>query len=636
MKRYVVLIGGSGARLAESLLCAAAAGVLPSETLEVLLADTDRRGLQGAELIRAQMRDYAQVRRLMGRDGKGFRTELNFRSWPEKLPGDAATLAEWTADSEEDRLLCQALLDAEAASLDLRAGFHGRRMLGQAVFAGLLHETQQDMDDPLGRMVDEMVQAIDAGEEVRVVLVGSVCGGTGAAGIPMLARYIRERTADRVRMGAVLMTASSDQESAANACEAIQQYAADGLCETICVLGLPQSSRTAIPAGVARLTDWLAVYCMDVLLHRQGWLEGVFTVRAEEGPLSWSVFGRAAARYRQGYGRLVKAAAAWVYCIGPKVEQRLERPMVLRDKLFGWYAHFFRKMKTAPDAQLEDAECLDRLLGVVLLWLGGISRTLPVDMRSAAVMTSAKQTAEEHYRKLVDMICHLTVLDEGIQLEEEYADSFVHRGRTDEEDEAEENIRRADAVKQEIQRMMAEQVAMNRKMGGAATMSMLQRMLDEVQQEAAELQERYDEAVRRIDHAETIAAPEDLYKIADARTKLKRMERHQEMLAGRLAHITDDMEEAVSQGLRFDKPALPPTAAENAMFHVEIADFLLQREQLTSSDVERLWSHLVLPEDGVTLKEALKAARHAPVDPENPVMSLLQALMQHSMKEEQA
>ena len=45
MKRYVLLVGGTGARLADALICAASAGVFPAEKLEVLLADTDRRGV---------------------------------------------------------------------------------------------------------------------------------------------------------------------------------------------------------------------------------------------------------------------------------------------------------------------------------------------------------------------------------------------------------------------------------------------------------------------------------------------------------------------------------------------------------------------------------------------------------------
>ena len=41
MKRYVLLVGGTGARLADGLIVAASAGAFPREELKVLLADTD-------------------------------------------------------------------------------------------------------------------------------------------------------------------------------------------------------------------------------------------------------------------------------------------------------------------------------------------------------------------------------------------------------------------------------------------------------------------------------------------------------------------------------------------------------------------------------------------------------------------
>ena len=46
MKRYVLFVGGGGARAAEALLVAASAGVLRAEKMDVLLADTDHRGLR--------------------------------------------------------------------------------------------------------------------------------------------------------------------------------------------------------------------------------------------------------------------------------------------------------------------------------------------------------------------------------------------------------------------------------------------------------------------------------------------------------------------------------------------------------------------------------------------------------------
>ena len=343
MKRYVLLVGGTGARLADALICAASAGTFPEEKVNVLLADTDRRGVRSAGLVAAKMADYARVHQAMQPSEGPFRTELAFSSWPESLPGNASTMAQFTAGSEEDALLCQALFDQGAAEIDLHEGFHGQRMLGRVTYAGLLHEADQDHDDPLSCLVDEMSAACREGEEVRVVLAGSLCGGTGAAGIAALTRYVRQRTENMVNIGAVLLGPVADEQDASAAHEAMAAFAAEKLLDTVCVLALPRASRVSAPAEYAQLTDWLAVYAMDVLLHRPRWATGVFTVKAPEGALSWEIFGKAANRYRLCYGGLMKFASAWVGGLSAKIERRLEKPVFLRDGLFGWYAHFFRK-----------------------------------------------------------------------------------------------------------------------------------------------------------------------------------------------------------------------------------------------------------------------------------------------------
>ncbi|MBQ8201545.1 MAG: hypothetical protein IJZ74_07250 [Clostridia bacterium] len=632
MKRYVLLVGGTGARMMDALICAVSAGVYPAGTLKVLLADTDHRGVQSAALLKARLADYDRIHQALLVPEGGFRTTLRFTSWPERLPGDASALSEWTAGSEADKLLCQALFDGNAAGLDLHEGFHGSRMLGQVTFAGLLHEAAQNPDDPLNAMVEEMAREAESGEEVRVVLAGSVCSGTGAAGIPALAAFIQERTRGSVRMGAVLLAACTDQQDAAKAKEAIAQYARDGLCSSICVLGLPASARPAAPAEYARLTDWLAAYCMDVLLHRPAWLDGVFTVRAEEGPLSWSVFGKAAGRYREAYGRLFKAAAAWTYCIGPEVERRLRKPFFLRD-MFGWYASFYRRREISREEELETVASVTRLMRVLLLWLGGICKTLPMEMRCASAMQRARQEATEHYDALTELASHLCVMDDDAQRSELYDETLVHRHYTPEVTETEHTLRRIDAVKQEIARRTAQQVALNRKMGGTSVMTMLENALEKADAEATELRECYAEANRRIDHAETIASAEDQYRITDARTKLKRMERHQLMLDSRAERIREDLAAAVAEEVRFDRPAMAPSAAENGMFLPGLAERLLQREPLTRAEVEAMWGDMIQPGETVSLKYVMKAIRRANVRATMPSISLLHALMKQSMEE---
>ena len=633
MKRYVLLVGGTGARLADALLAAASAGVFPAEKVSVLLADTDRRGVRSAGLVAAKMADYARIHQAMQKPEGPFRTEVAFSSWPEALPENASTLSEYTAGSEEDALLCQALFDKDAAELDLHEGFHGRRVLGMVTYAGLLHEADQNPENPLSSLVDEMSQAVQEGEEVRVVLAGSICGGTGAAGIAALTRYIRQRTEDKVNLGAVLLHASDDAQDAAHANETLASYAEENLLDTVCVLGLPRASRTSAPVEYAHLADWLAVYSMDVLLHRPQWFKGVFTVKAPEGPLNWEIFGKAAERYRLCYGGMAKFAALWVSGLSQRVEKRLEKPVFLRDGLLGWYAHFFRKTADREE-QLDLLAPLNRLMNVCLIWLGGVGKSLPIDMRNASVLMKNRREAEEHYAQMIDLASRIVMMDDDAQKSELYEDNLVYRGKNNgEAAEAQAALKRIAAARQELSRRGNVQIALNRKMGGAAAMDMLCTALDAAQTESNALRADYDEAVRRIDHAERIAADEDQYRIEDARTKLKRMERHQLMVDSRLAQIRADVERANEEHLRFAKPAMAPAPTENAMFLPEAVDMMLQRDKLTRRAVENLWHCMVCPGETLTIKQAMKAIRRAPVDRSEPLMSLVQALVKNAMKE---
>ncbi len=634
MKRYVLLVGGTGARLADALLCAASAGAFPAEKLSVLLADTDRRGVRSAGLVAAKMADYAYIHQAMKEKEGPFRTEVAFSSWPRSLPKDASTLSEYTANSEEDALLCQALFDKDAAELDLHEGFHGRRMLGMVTYAGLLHAADQNHEDVLSCMVDDMEQAIREAEEVRVVLAGSISGGTGAAGIAALTRYIRQRTENKVNLGAVLLTACDDEQDAAQANEALASYAAEELLDTVCVLGLPKASRTSAPAEFAHLTDWLSVYCMDMLLHRPVWFKGVFTVKAPEGSLSWGIFGKAAQRYRLCYGGLVKFAALWVTGLSAQVEKRLRRPFFLRDELIGWYAHFFRRMRADRQEQLELMEALNRLMNVCLIWVGGICKSLPMDLRNASVLMKAREEAEQHYAEMTDLASRLAVMDEDARRADLYEDSVVYRDKNSSGGtEAENIVKRISAARQELARRSAAQAALNRRMGGASLMDMLTTALDAAQTESDELHARYEEAVRRIDHAESIAAEADQYLIADARTKLKRMERHQMMVDSRLARIKADVAQADREGQRFDKPAMAAAPTENDLFLQEAAELLLQRERLTRKRLGPLWRQMVRPGATLTIKQAMKAIRHAPVNRDAPLISLVLAMVENAMKE---
>ncbi len=640
MKRYVLFVGGGGARAAEALLVASCAGVLRADALQVLLADTDDRGLRSARMLQAKYADYDCMQVPLDENAQEdslqpFHTKMNFTAWPEEIPGGATTLAGWTADAEEDALLCQALFAKDAAQMDLRGGFQGRREVGQTVFAGLLHFSEQGGQDALARRIAEMNAALDKGEEVRVVLCGSVTGGTGAAGLPLMARHVSRLTAGRARIGAVLLAATGDYEDAAKAQQVIADFAGETACSAVCLLGLPCSSHTAVPPDCAHLTDWLAVYCMDVLLHRPTWPQGLFTVQTEAGPLSWGIFGKAAGRYRLAYGRLMKAAAAWNHVIAPAVVRRLQHPFFLRDNLFGWYAHFFRKAGWRRETCLDDVDRLTRLMQVVLIWMGGLMHSLPPEMTHGEAFARARGEAQEHYQALVELAGQLTMLDDEAQLAEVYEEGRVYR-RQEEEAESESVLtgRRIDAVRQEMERRRVEQARCSQRIGGAASIRLLQEALADVEEASAELKARYLEANRRIDHAESIAAEEDLYRITDARTKLERMVRHQRMLDAREAFILEDVALAQEDAARFSKPELQGAGEGNGLFHPRMTRRLMAQDRhIRAGEVEKAYPELVQPADGRTLRETRKRICRAHVEQEAPVMSLLYALMNEAMEE---
>ena len=437
-----------------------------------------------------------------------------------------------------------------------------------------------------------------------------------------------------MHIGQVLLCACDDQQDAAQAHEALKAYAKEDICDTVCVIGLPSSSRATAPAEYAHISDWLGVYCMDVMLHRPQWFQGVFTVKAPEGPLSWEIFGKAAERYRLCYGGLMKTALLWTSRLSARVEKGLTKPNFLRDSLFGWYAHFFRKTEAVWEEQLDLLSPLGRLMNVCQIWLGGVCKTLPIDLKHASMLAAARQEAEVHYSGLTDLASRLAVMDDDAQRSELYEDNQVFRGKNNNEAaEVEAAIKRIAAAKQELNRRSSAQEALNRRLGGTAAMDMLYTAQAAAQQEFDELRERYDEAVRRIDHAESIAADADQYRITDARTKLKRLERHLLMVSSKLQHVTEDVARANAEGLRFDKPVMASAAAENNMFLPEMANLLLQRDKLNRKAIDGLWAEMVCPRTTRNIKQTLKAIRRVPVNPEEPLTSLIQALVLKSMKE---
>lgn len=643
MKRCVMLLGGSGARVAEALVYAACAGALEAPDMHLMLVDPDRRDPHG-EHARALCQSYSRMYGLYGsREREEFGTEIVLHTWPDRLPGGASTLTQWTQDTPEDRLLRQALFAPSAATLDMNGGFQGDRALAATAFAGLVQEAERNPADSLARLVSQL-----QGERVQIVLAGSLGGGTGAAGIPALAAYLRRQLGEQAQLSAVLMLPYGAQEDAAQGKAALLQLAAEELNMSVCLLGLPEGARIRDRQDAARLNEWLAVRAIDWLLRHDASDQAAYTCRAGDGVLSWDIFGKEADKYRSCYLRLVKTAMLFRLHLTGELRQRIINPNPIADRMAGWYAACCRHgvRHNASKDVLQALMSLTSLLDGACAWLLQIFDTLPPEIRYARAIAAAKRTAQENYQATVDLAAQLEILARETKEADDSREDVVHRGGEQEIDELAEMREQLKTMEEKLEALREAQPAMNRRTGGSASMAMYQETLEACQRDADAVRVELWEATRRINQSEKVAEPQEQYRILAARTKLKRMERNLAMQDARTRGVQRDIAAAARQQVRWQGPDIAAEDEETAAFGLLDAEVLRQFMALTEEDAarrtrqqqqdaENAFTSLV-PGDTVTVRQVLQGLSRVKAKDEHPLVCLLSQTMSLVWEETEA
>lgn len=214
----IIGVGGTGAKVVEATLHLTAAGLGPAQNLLVGFVDQDRANgnVMRAKQLLAVMRETHRAWRNTGTPHRLGTESTLLKCLVEPLAEDAEV---WTPHTDQGITLAQIferdrmsegdqhlmdILFAEGAveqQMPLGEGYRGRPHLGAAAMAAAV-------DD--GDFWKKLIEAIKQDSDVRLVLVGSVFGGTGAAGFPTLARLIRrrlgrERIDAKVSIGGALM-----------------------------------------------------------------------------------------------------------------------------------------------------------------------------------------------------------------------------------------------------------------------------------------------------------------------------------------------------------------------------------------------------------------------------------------------
>lgn len=200
IRHYYIGVGGTGARVAEALIHLCAAGLGPDE-LFLMLIDPDA-GNGNLSRTTELIKKYQDIQKQAGTradDVNVFRTKIvtpNPEVWTifeqqNQTLSAFITLNLLEATAPPLKHFAEMLFTEEDLHEQLNEGFRGRPAIGAVVMA------QPNADDPPWSEFWAEIAKINRAEEAKVFVVGSIFGGTGAAGIPTLgaAAVIRDRAA---------------------------------------------------------------------------------------------------------------------------------------------------------------------------------------------------------------------------------------------------------------------------------------------------------------------------------------------------------------------------------------------------------------------------------------------------------
>jgi hypothetical protein len=207
MGYYVVGIGGTGAKCVEALTHLCAAGLLPDGELYTLFVDPDKANgsLERAEIT---LQRYTKCEQLRLGKTELFKTRVTIADPDVWSPfgKDAPPLLDaffqynnLAATNAGAAHMFDVLFSQDEKQTSLEKGFRGHPSIGAAVMASTLN---LGTGEPWETFRSKVSEDIKTGGVAKVVLIGSIFGGTGASGLPTIARLIRDELTGESKGGA--------------------------------------------------------------------------------------------------------------------------------------------------------------------------------------------------------------------------------------------------------------------------------------------------------------------------------------------------------------------------------------------------------------------------------------------------
>ena len=199
---YYLGIGGTGSKCVDSYIYTCAAGLGP-DNLWIGMVDQDE-GNGNVEKAKINIENYQSVRKLLRSPGLNdiskkidiFKTNIvtppGQSNWaPLRDTGSTKpslkSIFDFNALKDEIQDVINCLYHPEEElMLELDEGFRGRPSIGASAILSRVQE-----NEPFWQSIFNSIDAAKSGKQVRIFLVSSIFGGTGASGFPSIARLIR-------------------------------------------------------------------------------------------------------------------------------------------------------------------------------------------------------------------------------------------------------------------------------------------------------------------------------------------------------------------------------------------------------------------------------------------------------------
>lgn len=213
MSYYVIGIGGTGAKCVEAFIHLCAAGLMPdNKTVFSLFVDPD--GSNGSLKRAGQLvQNYYDCKQFQLGATDLFKNDLRIARpdvWS-PLQNKPPRLDQFfnydTLNGDSGAHLFDVLYSPREKQTSLEYGFRGHPSIGAAVMAAAVKLGEEE---PWATLRDQINLDVRGGQGAKVILFGSIFGGTGASGVPTIGRLISNEfspqlQSGRFKLGSVLM-----------------------------------------------------------------------------------------------------------------------------------------------------------------------------------------------------------------------------------------------------------------------------------------------------------------------------------------------------------------------------------------------------------------------------------------------